>query len=167
MSSHPHIVHEPELPWSEVTQGPKVEYRRKQLGAAAKGRKLGCSLMELPPGKQAWPRHYHLANEEAYYVLSGSGRLRLGEDTLVVKAGDYVALPVGPESAHQLLNDGTEPLRYLAFSTMEEPDVVVYPDSQKVVLFAGSAPGGDLAARTLFTALPLSAEVDYWSGEER
>ncbi|MBZ4420763.1 cupin domain-containing protein [Myxococcus sp. RHSTA-1-4] len=167
MSSHPHVIHEPDVPWSEVTQGPKVAYRRKQLGAAAKGRKLGCSLMELPPGKHAWPRHYHLANEEAYYILSGTGRLRLGEDTLAVKAGDYVALPIGPEGAHQLLNDGTEPLRYLAFSTMVEPDVMVYPDSRKVVISAGSAPGGDKAARTLFTTLPLSAEVDYWSGEER
>lgn len=167
MSSHPHVVHEPELPWAEVTQGPTVSYRRKQLGAAAKGRKLGCSLMELPPGKHAWPRHFHTANEEAYYVLSGTGRLRIGEDTVAVKAGDYVALPVGPEGAHQLVNDGAEPLRYLAFSTMQEPDIMVYPDSKKVVLFAGAAPGGDKSARTLSATLPLSAEVDYWSGEER
>ncbi|MCP3098369.1 cupin domain-containing protein [Myxococcus sp. K15C18031901] len=167
MSSHPHVVHEPALPWTEVIQGPRVTYRRKQLGAAAKGQKLGCSLMELPPGKHAWPLHYHLANEEAYFILSGSGRLRLGETSLPVKAGDYVALPAGAGTAHQLINDGDAPLRYLAFSTMLEPDVMVYPDSRKVVVTAGSAPGGDKATRTLYTALPLSAEVDYWSGEER
>ena len=167
MSSHPHVVHEPEVPWNEVTHGPKVAYRRKQLGAAAKGRKLGCSLMELPPGKFAFPRHFHTANEEAYFILSGTGRLRIGEDTVAVKAGDYAALPIGPEGAHQLINDGTEPLRYLAFSTMVEPDIAVYPDSGKVFLAVGSAPGGDKAARTLTAILPLSAEVDYWSGEER
>ncbi len=167
MSSHPHLVHEESLPWNEVTHGPKVSYRRKQLGAAAKGRKLGCSLMELPPGKHAYPHHYHLANEEAYYILSGTGRLRLGNETVPVKAGDYVALVSGPEGAHQLINDGTETLRYLAFSTMVEPDIAVYADSKKVALFAGAAPGGDKAARTLSVVLPLSAEVDYWSGEEK
>jgi len=155
MSSHPHLVHEDALAWTEVTQGPKVSYRRKQLGAAAKGRKLGCSLMELPPGKHAYPHHYHLANEEAYYVLSGTGRLRLGNETVPVKAGDYVALVSGPEGAHQLINDGTE------------TDIAVYADSKKVALFAGAAPGGDKAARTLSVVLPLSAEVDYWSGEEK
>lgn len=167
MSSHKHVVHETEVPWSEVTNGPKVTYRRKQLGAAAKGRKLGCSLMELPPGKFAFPRHFHTANEEAFYILSGTGSLRIGEDTVTVKAGDYVALPVGPESAHKLVNDGTETLRYLAVSTMVEPDVTVYSDSKKVAVFAGSAPGGDKAARTVSAILPLSAEVDYWSGEEK
>ena len=163
---HPHLVHESDLPWSETRHGSRVAIRRKQLGAAAKGRKLGCSLIQLLPGKQSWRRHYHLANEEAIYVLAGTGRLRLGEDTLPVKAGDYVALPAGPGCAHQLFNDGTEPLRYLALSTMEEPDVCVYPDSKKVGVFAGAAPGGDKAARTLLAYLPLSAEVDYWSGEE-
>ncbi|NVJ25558.1 MULTISPECIES: cupin domain-containing protein [Myxococcus] len=167
MASHLHLVHEPSLPWTEVTQGPRVSYRRKQLGAAAKGQKLGCSIMELAPGKHAFPLHFHLANEEAYFILSGTGRLRLADTTLPVKTGDYVALPVGPTGAHQLVNDGAETLRYLAFSTMVEPDVMVYPDSKKVCVTAGSAPGGDKAARTLYTVLPLSAEVDYWSGEER
>lgn len=164
--SHPHHVHESDLPWTDVTHGTRVAMRRKQLGAAAKGRKLGCSLFELLPGKQSYPAHYHLANEEALYVLSGTGRVRLGEAMVPLKAGDYVALPPGPGAAHQLFNDGAEPLRYLAFSTMEEPDVIVYPDSRKVGVFAGAAPGGDKAARTLHTYLPLSAEVDYWQGEE-
>ncbi len=163
---HPHIVHEADLPWTEVSHGPHVALRRKQLGAAAKGEKLGCSLLEMPPGTRSWPRHYHLANEEALYILAGTGRLRLGEETLTVKAGDYVALPAGAGCAHQLSNEGPETLRYLAFSTMEHPDVVIYPDSKKVGVFGGAAPGGDKAARFLHTYLPLSAEVDYWSGEE-
>ena len=164
--AHPHVVHESELPWTDVQHGTRVAIRRKQLGAAAKGQKLGCSLIEMPPGKQSWPRHFHLANEEALYVLAGTGRLRLGEETVSVKAGDYVALPPGSACAHQLFNDGPEVLRYLAFSTMEQPDVVVYPDSKKVGVFGGAAPGGDKAARTLLAYLPLAAEVDYWSGEE-
>lgn len=164
--SHRHVVNEAELPWTETRHGTRMEVRRKQLGAAAQGRKLGCSLLELPPGKQSWPAHYHLANEEAIYVLSGAGWVRLGAERVEVKAGSYVALPPGPECAHQLFNEGPEPLRYLAFSTMEQPDVVVYPDSKKLGVFAGAAPGGDKASRTLHTYLPLGAEVDYWKDEE-
>ncbi|WP_272491495.1 hypothetical protein [Corallococcus exercitus] len=42
----------------------------------------------------------------------------------------------------------------------------MYPDSKKVGVFAGAAPGGDKASRTLHAYLPLAAEVDYWEGEE-
>lgn len=163
---HPHVVRSQELPWSESSHGSSFALRRKQLGAAAHGQKLGCSLVELLPGKQSWPRHYHLANEEALFILEGSGSLRLGEETVPVSAGDYVALPVGAACAHQLINDGDAPLRYLAFSTMLEPDVTVYPDSNKVGVFAGSAPGGSKAARTLEAFLPLGSQVGYWDGEE-
>jgi uncharacterized cupin superfamily protein len=104
-----HVVHSQDIPWSETVQGSRVAIRRKQLGAAAHGQKLGCSLLELLPGKQSWPQHYHLANEEALFVLEGSGTLRLGDERIPVTAGDYVALPPGPACAHQLLNDSTQP----------------------------------------------------------
>jgi uncharacterized cupin superfamily protein len=164
--AHPHVVNAQDVSWTEITRGSRVAIRRKQLGAAAQGQKLGCSLIELLPGKQSWPRHYHLANEEALFVLEGSGSLRLGAETVPLKAGDYVALPAGSACAHQLVNEGETPLRYLAFSTMLEPDVVVYPDSNKVGVLAGAAPGGNKAARTLEACLPLSAQVGYWDGEE-
>ncbi|MFY0583369.1 cupin domain-containing protein [Cystobacter fuscus] len=160
-----HVVHSQDIPWTDITQGARVAIRRKQLGAAAHGQKLGCSLLELLPGKQSWPFHYHLANEEALFFLEGSGTLRLGDERVPVSAGDYVALPPGPACAHQLLNEGTQPLRYLAFSTQREPDVLVYPDSQKIGVMAGSAPGGAKAARTLEAYLPLAAKVGYWDGE--
>ncbi|WNG54060.1 cupin domain-containing protein [Archangium gephyra] len=164
--AHPHVVNAQDLPWSESTRGLRIAMRRKQLGAAAQGQKLGCSLFELPSGKQSWPRHYHLANEEALFILEGSGTLRLGDETVPLKAGDYVALPAGPACSHQLINESGSPLRYLAFSTMLEPDVIVYPDSKKVGVLAGAAPGGNKAARTLEAYLPLSSQVSYWTGEE-
>ena len=164
MSDRPKsVVNEAELEWAGHRQG-AFEIRRKQLGAAAGGQKLGCSLVELPPGKRAWPLHYHLANEEAIYVLAGEGVLRLGETETQVRSGDYVALPVGADHAHQLINRGGAPLRYLVFSTMIEPEVMFYPDSQKVGVMAGAAPGGSKTARTLNAYLP-DTRVDYWEGE--
>jgi uncharacterized cupin superfamily protein len=81
--------------------------------------------------------HYHLANEEAIYVLEGSGTLRIGGEEIQVSRGDYVTFLSRAEGAHQIVNTSDEPLRYLCFSTMAEPDVMVYPDSGKIgVLFS-------------------------------
>lgn len=160
-----HVVQQDAVPWTESSHGSRFASRRKQLGAAAGGRQIGCSLFEIPPGKRSFPFHYHLANEEALYILEGQGTLRLGEKETPVGPGDYVALPTGPETAHQLINGGTGPLRYLAISTMIEPDVLVYPDSKKFGLMAGAAPGGEKEKRTLLAYVP-DVRVDYWEGED-
>ena len=163
---HENVVNENGLEWSEQSRGESFSHRRKALGAAAHGEKLGCSLYEVPPGRKAWPYHYHCANEEAIYVLEGSGTLRVGEREVAISQGDYVALPVGEAYAHQVSNTSGEPLRYLCLSTMTEPDILVYPDSGKVGLFAGSAPGGPKERRYLHTYLREDAEVGYFDGEE-
>ena len=163
--SQSHRVHPDELSWSEQSHGERFASRRKQLGKAAGSQKLGCSLFEVEPGMAAFPFHAHLGNEEALYVLSGTGEVRHGESRYPVGAGHYVALPAGPEHAHQLLNTGSEPLRYLVISTMVAPDVMLYPDSDKVGVMGGAAPGGDRSKRTLNATLPLSAAVGYWEGE--
>jgi uncharacterized cupin superfamily protein len=48
---------------------------------------------------------YHLANEEAIYVLEGSGTLRIGGEQVRISKGTYVALPARAKSAHQIVND--------------------------------------------------------------
>lgn len=43
-----------------------------------KGEAEGCavSLYHIPPGKAAYPYHYHHKNEEVFYIVSGKGQLR-------------------------------------------------------------------------------------------
>ncbi len=166
MADHPNVVGHRDVEWSERYHGESFGYRRKALGSAAGGEMLGCSLYEVPPGRRAWPYHYHLANEEAIYVLEGSGTLRIGADEIQVSEGDYVALPATAEGAHQLINTSEEVLRYLCFSTMVEPDVTVYPDSGKIGIFGGAAPGGPNEQRTFSKFLRGDAEVGYYDGEE-
>ena len=166
MREHSNVVNEQDLEWGEQSHGEKIGYRRKQLSSAAGGEKLGCSLYEVPPGRRAWPYHYHLANEEAIYVLEGSGTLRIDERQIALSWGDYVAMPVGERGAHQIINTSDEPLRYLCFSTMIEPDAMVYPDSNKIGLFAGSAPGGSKEKRTVSKFLRADVEVGYYEDEE-
>jgi len=56
-------------------------------------------------------------------------------------------------------------LIYLYLSTINEPDVVLYPDSDKVGVIAGSAPGRDEEKRTL-AAWFENKPVDYWQGAD-
>jgi uncharacterized cupin superfamily protein len=128
----------------------------------AGGQKLGCSLYEQPPGKRAFQYHFHTANEEAVYVLEGEGTLRIGAREVPLRAGDYVALPVGEETAHQVINTSGSTLRYLCISTMLEPEIVKYPDTNKIGIMAGLPPAPALRA-----ILRLGGEpVDYWDGEK-
>ncbi|MFC7071410.1 cupin domain-containing protein [Halobaculum lipolyticum] len=153
-----------DLDWDDTDRGGSVGWRRKRLAAAAGGEQVGCSLYELPPGKRAWPYHYHAANEEALYVLAGEGTLRHADGTAPLREGDYVALPAGAEGAHRVINDGEDTLRYLAVSTMRDPEVLVYPDSDKVGAISGAAPGGD-GERDVDAYFRRGDAVDYWDGE--
>ena len=92
--------------------------------------------------------------------------LRIGDREVPISKGDYAALPTGPAGAHGISNNSDAPLRYLCFSTMREPDVMVYPDSDKVGIFAGAAPGGPKDRRTFSKFLRNDAEVGYYEGEE-
>ena len=130
-----------DLEWSTTERG-ETGFRRKQLAEAAGGEDLGCSLYELTAGRRSWPYHYHTGNAEALFVLEGEGTLRLDGDEVPLTAGDYVALPAGERGAHRVVNDSGGTLRYLMVSTMDDPEVTVYPDSEKVGVFAGSPPGG-------------------------
>lgn len=157
------LINEADVEWSELEHG-ETRFKRKQLAEAAGGEMLGCSLYELPAGHKSWPYHYHTANEEAIYVLRGEGSIRLDGESHDLTAGDYVALPANESGAHRVINDSEETLRYLAISTMEEPDLTVYPDSGKMGVYAGSPPGGR-KERTLEGYYDIDDDVDYWEGE--
>jgi uncharacterized cupin superfamily protein len=157
------LVNEADLEWSETSRG-ETAFRRKQLGEAADSAALGCSLYELPAGEKSWPYHYHTANEEALYALSGTATLRLDGETHSLAAGDYVAFPPEERGAHRVVNDSDAVFRYLVVSTMTDPDVTVYPDSEKVGVFAGSPPGGR-EERTVHGYYRRDDDVGYWEDE--
>ncbi len=109
--------------------------------AGLKASGIGCSYYEVPPGRTAFPNHYHCANEELIYVLEGMGSLRIGADEVQVGPGDYATFPIGPAHTHQLLNSGAAPLLYQCVSTLLPTEVVGYPDSQKIGAFSYTAAG--------------------------
>ncbi len=165
---HDHVINIDELKPAEMGQG-HFGHASRRLGTAAKGVALGCSYFELPLGKTAFPHHFHSGVEEALYILEGSGALRLGGETIAVRAGDYVAMPPGPDLAHQLTNDGIATLRYLAMSGNATPvtmDVCAYPDSKKVAFYAGVKPGAGRDSAWIFKLIKdEQPKVDYYEDE--
>jgi len=140
---HPNVVNSSDAESVEFGKG-KFHIATRRLSAAAGGNALGCSLFELEPGKTAFPFHFHSAIEEAIYVLEGMGSLRIGDAQVEVRAGDYIALPAGPEFAHALTNGGDTLLRYLCMSgpaSAATLDIIAYPDSKKVSFASGVEPG--------------------------
>jgi len=139
---HPNVVNVEEIEPVEQGKG-RFGSRRRRLGAAAGGAALGCTHLEVAPGKTAFPFHFHSAFEEALFIIEGQGAARIGKETVSIGAGDYLVFPAGPATPHALTNTGATPLRYLALSGPATPatmDIVAYPDSKKVAFASGVDP---------------------------
>jgi uncharacterized cupin superfamily protein len=158
---HPNVVNIAELQPQGFSRGGRFALQNRPLGRATGARGIGCSLYEVPPGRTAFPHHFHCANEESLYILAGTGTLRIGPEQVPVRAGDYATFPVGPAQAHQLINTGTDTLRYLCFSTLLSTEVVGYPDSGKTAAMAYGA-GDQPWVRAIFRN---DSAVDYYDGE--
>jgi uncharacterized cupin superfamily protein len=148
------VVRTREMDWGKGIEHGRFGQRRKALG----GEKLSCGLWELQPGKRSFPLHAHHVTEEAMFVVSGHGKVRTPDGETAIGPGDYVSFPAGG-TAHQLINDGAEPMVYVAMSATIGVDFVEYPDSGKVaVSVVGSS------KRMLFRGKDVVE--NYFEGEE-
>lgn len=147
--------------FDEPREHPGFGCRRARLSRQAGSERLGLSLWELPPGEAAYPYHYHLAEEELLVVLDGRPSLRTPNGWRELLEGDVVPFPRGERGAHQLLNRTGETVRFLAFSTNGEPDIVIRPDSGTLGAYERQADGGGL--RAVFRTADM---VDYFEGEQ-
>jgi len=100
------------------------------------GGSLGVNYMCVPPGRAAVPFHTHAREDEVFYILSGSGMLRYGDELFPLKAEDCVSCPAGSGTAHQIANTGDEDLIYLAIGPFDPHEVCTYPDNGKVLVRA-------------------------------
>ena len=133
-----------------------------QIGA----RTLGYNVTAVPPGKSAYPFHSHRINEEMFFVLQGSGEVRIGAETFPIRTGDFIACPSGgPEVAHQIRNTGIEELKFLAVSTVRSPEINEYPDSGKFGVYADFPSGTDGRVEYFSFQGRAGMNLDYWDGE--
>jgi uncharacterized cupin superfamily protein len=93
-------------------------------------------IYDLEPGQSQCPYHYEY-DEEWLLVVDGTVVLRAPDGEHTLQRGDIVCFPSGPEGAHQVLNRSDAPARTLMFSSSRAPAVSVYPDTDKIGVWAG------------------------------
>ena len=121
------LYHIDNLPQDAVWRD-KIGLCTRSLGQAAGSRNLYVNIDSVPPGAYSTRFHSHSQQEEFFYVLSGSGTLRLNDREQEVTAGDFIAKPGGKMLAHTFYNSGTEPMLILDIGTVEKEDTCYYPD---------------------------------------
>ena len=146
--------------FDEPRRHPGFNCDRARVGRQAGCERLGASLWAIPAGEAAYPYHFHLGEEELLIVLSGRPSLRTPCGWPDLEEGEVVAFPIGEEGAHQVVNRTPDEVRMIAISTGGAPDIVLYPESEKVGAFERRPEGGGLYA--LFRS---DDAVDYWDGE--
>ena len=146
--------------YDEPREGEGFRCKRARISRQAGAERLGVSLWEVPPGQAAYPYHAHLTEEELVIVLEGRPSLRTPSGWRELAQGEVVSFLRGEQGAHQIVNRGETTLRFLAFSTHGDPDVVLQLDSGKVGAFERRPDGGGL--RVWFRR---EDEVDYYEGE--
>ncbi len=115
------------------------------------------SFYELPPHHSNYPYHYHLDEEEIFYIISGRGVVKTPDGEKPVQAGDLIFCPCGEAGAHRLTNTSdSETMVYLDFDTVTSTNVCVYPDSRKVAVWSP----------TLRKVYRIEDNVDYYDRED-
>jgi uncharacterized cupin superfamily protein len=146
--------------FDEFRQQSGFSCSRARLSRQAGSDRLGLSLWELPPGEAAYPYHFHLAEEELIIVLSGRPSLRTPDGWRDLEEGEVVSFLRGEDGAHQIVNRTEVGVRFLAFSTTGEPDIVIRPDSGTLGANERLPDGGGL--RAIFR---IADAVAYYDGE--
>ena len=145
-----------ELTQSHKNLHPDYEYYKKDFIPRGYADKTMVSIYEIPPGKSAYPYHYHLKNEETFYIIRGEGLLKTPQGEKAVSAGDLIFFLANEAGAHKLTNTSpAENLVYIDFDVIHDMDVTVYPDSKKIAVWG----------KDVNKVYPLDASVDYYEGE--
>ncbi len=143
------ILHVDEAQWETYAQA-GYEGRETSVARQAGATRTGLRKTVLEPGSLSCPPHYHLGEEEAFYVLEGSGLFWVGDERIEARPGSFMVRPLADRVAHAI-EAGPEGITYLAYGHNVAQDVVFYPRSNKVNI-----------SGLMYRVEP----VDYFDGEQ-
>lgn len=155
-------IHQDDLPTRLINNNKGFEAEVNRLGPLVGAQQIGCSIVEVPAGKKAWPRHSHSVNEEMFLILAGEGTLHYGDEHQALHEGDLISCPANIDVAHQIENTGSMPLKYLALGTQQEPEICHYPDSDKYGFYDNRNSDN---APELYVLTRKEDSLDYYDGE--
>lgn len=109
-----HLITPDDLHWrpSNLMRIPNADYLER-----TGSENMGARLWRLPP-RSANTLHKHIRAEEFYFVLEGTGRMRVGDETLTVPKHGGVL--VGPDALRQVFNDTDAEVLWLIIGAPEE-----------------------------------------------
>ncbi len=131
----------------DTLEGEKInrdgnEFTVKTIIPEKETTKCRANFVELEPGNYAYGYHYHEANEEVFYIISGTGVVRTIDGNIEVKAGDVIGFPTGEKGAHVVMNESeSEKLVYIDFGTASLPEIAHLPDFNKIMVISGEVNG--------------------------
>ncbi len=112
---HEEDVHATVLPGRDVLQLLTTDWGCESI-------RMGVSIFS--PNAHA-PGHVHDSEEEAIYILEGSGRMHVGDRVEEVRPGTAVYVPPGVE--HSVENTGAKPIK-LVYAFSPPAAIGAYPD---------------------------------------
>jgi mannose-6-phosphate isomerase-like protein (cupin superfamily) len=83
---------------------------------------MGARLWRMPP-MSANTLHKHIRAEEFYFVLEGTGKMRIGAETLTVPK--HGGVHVKPDQIRQVFNDTPDEVLWLIIGAPEEPEFLM------------------------------------------
>lgn len=111
-------------PFHEIAKG-RI---RQRLGDAGGLSQFGVNLLTLPPGAGSSQRHWHSAEDEFVYIVSGEVALVTDKGEEILRAGDCAAFPKTVPDGHQLINKSAAVAVCLEIGTRTSDDVCTYSD---------------------------------------
>ena len=85
-------------------------------------RKSSVCTVELNPGQRATPAHFHPNAEECVYIVTGTGKVLIGEEIYEIEPGALTIFP--PNVPHMLWNTGDTPMKGICFYSGDGTSVV-------------------------------------------
>jgi mannose-6-phosphate isomerase-like protein (cupin superfamily) len=70
------------------------------------------SLAKLQP-RLSYEPHEHEDHEEIYFIINGTGKVKIGNEEARFRDGDVIYIP--EKTTHSIVNDGEEMVNFLAF----------------------------------------------------
>jgi mannose-6-phosphate isomerase-like protein (cupin superfamily) len=114
--AHPTIAHKSGLDWRLLSSTMKTsgDIEESELDPQYRCLKVitYVSFAKLQP-RLSYEPHLHDDHEEVYYIINGTGRIRVGNEEVKFRDGDIIY--IAENTVHSIINDGEEMVDFLAF----------------------------------------------------
>ena len=118
---------------------------KRVLGDAFGLTDYGVNLVTLPPGTASSQRHWHSAEDEFVFILSGHPTLVTDAGRMALEPGMCAGFPADSGDGHHLVNETDVEVSYLEVGSRRPGDNVEYSDIDMRIV--GRGQGGRYARK--------------------